>query len=152
MKLKVPDSLTIENEELSAELADAARAGGAVGEAAEAVARVFHSHLVREARFALPPLSLLRPLAEGQWKPEMADALALTDILKKEMPRMLDEHRSIVAAVKVLGALAPDGNGAEYAWLAEKLIQHARTEEEVLYPAALLVGEYLRLRRAASGS
>jgi hypothetical protein len=36
--------------------------------------------------------------------------------------------------------------------LAQKLIQHARTEEDVLYPAALLVGEYLRLRQSTAGS
>jgi hypothetical protein len=29
---------------------------------------------------------------------------------------------------------------------AERLKQHAKTEEEVLYPAAILVGEYLKLR------
>ena len=28
----------------------------------------------------------------------------------------------------------------------EKLMLHARTEEEVLYPAAILVGEYLKGR------
>jgi len=149
MKLKIPEPLTIENEELHAELAEAARAGGAVGDAAQAVARVLHSHFLREARFAMPPLSLLRPLAEGNWEPEMAEVLAVTDALKKEMPRMLEEHKSIVAALKVLGAVAGKENRTEYAWLAEKLILHARTEEEVLYPAALLVGEYVRLRQRA---
>jgi hypothetical protein len=150
MKLEIPEPLAIENEELHAELADAARAGGAVGEAALAVARVLHSHFQREARFAMPPLSLLRPLAAGHWEPAMvAEVLAVTDALKKEMPRLLEEHKSIVAALKVLGAVAGKENRTEYAWLAQKLILHARTEEEVLYPAALLVGEYLRLRQRA---
>lgn len=152
MKLKIPESLTIEQEELQTDLAEAARVGGAVGEAAQAVAKVLRSHFVRETQFAMPPLGLLRPLAEGRWTPEMPDVLALTDLLKKEMPRMLEEHRSLVAALKVLGTMAGNENRAEYAWLAEKLILHARTEEEVLYPAALLVGEYLRLRQRASES
>ena len=34
----------------------------------------------------------------------------------------------------------------EHARFAEKLMLHARTEEEVLYPAALLVSEYLKLK------
>ncbi|HEY3073721.1 MAG TPA: hypothetical protein VGJ74_00980 [Burkholderiales bacterium] len=36
----------------------------------------------------------------------------------------------------------------DYVEFAEKLINHARMEEEVLYPAAIVVGEYLRLRLA----
>jgi hypothetical protein len=32
--------------------------------------------------------------------------------------------------------------------ITEKLINHARMAEEVVYPAAILVGEYLRLRLA----
>ena len=31
----------------------------------------------------------------------------------------------------------------EYVHFAEKLTMHAQTEEQVLYPAAILVGEYL---------
>jgi hypothetical protein len=33
-----------------------------------------------------------------------------------------------------------------HARFAEKLMLHAKTEEEVLYPAAILVGEYLKLK------
>jgi hypothetical protein len=34
---------------------------------------------------------------------------------------------------------------ARHAGFAEKLTLHAQTEEEVLYPAALLVGRYVKL-------
>jgi hypothetical protein len=34
----------------------------------------------------------------------------------------------------------------EHARFAEKLMFHAQTEEEVLYPAAILVGEYLKVK------
>lgn len=34
----------------------------------------------------------------------------------------------------------------EHAEFAHKLMLHAQTEEEVLYPAALLVGEHIKLR------
>jgi hypothetical protein len=150
MKLKVPESLTVEHQELHAELAEAARAGGAVGAAAQAVAKVLHAHLAREEQIALPPLALLRPLAEGDWRPEMAEVLALTDALRRELPRMHEEHRTFVGALKALSAVAGQHDHAEYAWLAEQLILHARTEEDVLYPAALLVGDYVRLKRRAS--
>jgi hypothetical protein len=34
----------------------------------------------------------------------------------------------------------------EYVRFAEKLTLHAQTEEEVLYPAAILIGEHLKLK------
>jgi hemerythrin superfamily protein len=37
-------------------------------------------------------------------------------------------------------------NKLDYVQFAEKLTLHAQTEEEVLYPAAILVGEYLKLQ------
>jgi len=32
----------------------------------------------------------------------------------------------------------------EYVHLAERFMLHAQTEEEVLYPSAILIGEYLK--------
>jgi hemerythrin superfamily protein len=34
----------------------------------------------------------------------------------------------------------------DYTQFAEKLTLHAKNEEEILYPAALLVGEYIKLK------
>ena len=59
---------------------------------------------------------------------------------------MLNEHASIVAAVKNLAAAARRGKKPKYARFAEKLIQHARLEEEVLYPTTILIGEYIKLK------
>ena len=59
---------------------------------------------------------------------------------------MLQEHKDIVVALKNLIAAATQENKPEHAHFAEKLILHAQNEEEVLYPAAILVGEYLKLR------
>jgi hypothetical protein len=41
---------------------------------------------------------------------------------------------------------AKQENKSEYIHFAEKLKVHAQTEEEVLYPAAILVGKYLKLK------
>jgi hypothetical protein len=37
-----------------------------------------------------------------------------------------------------------------YAGFARKLILHAQTEEEILYPASILIGEYLKLKLGKS--
>ena len=66
-------------------------------------------------------------------------------LLKSELPEMLKEHKAIVAALKPLIDASKKENKMEYMHFADKLILHAKNEEEVLYPASILVGEYLKL-------
>lgn len=70
----------------------------------------------------------------------------MTRRLKAELPDMLDEHRQIVAALDKLRLAAREAGRPEYEAFAEALTLHAQTEEQVLYPAAILVGEYLASR------
>jgi hypothetical protein len=146
MEFQTPRALVVEHEELHAELETALPAGGPVGAAAQKVADALHKHFEAEDRYALPPLGLLRPLAEGRLDPEMVGVLSLTDRLKADLPQMLAEHREITAALEELSAAARQAGQERYAQFAEKLRLHAQLEEEVSYPAALLVGEYLKLK------
>ena len=124
----------------------ATKAGGAVGEAAKAVAKALHPHFVKEEEYALPPLGLLAPLSKGEVTAEMKSVLAMTGRLKKELTEMLAEHRTIVGLLEKLSAAAKKEGKSEFAVFAEKLTLHARTEEEVLYPASILIGEYVKLK------
>ena len=146
MAFTIPSPLKREHEELHAELVRATQAGGRVGEAAKGVAKVLHDHFVKEEDFALPPLGLLSSLARGKVDEEMKSVVGMTDHLKAELPKMLEEHKTVVAALKNLTAAAEADNKPEHARFAEKLMLHAQTEEEVLYPAAILIGEYLKLK------
>jgi iron-sulfur cluster repair protein YtfE (RIC family) len=62
---------------------------------------------------------------------------------------MLEEHKQIRVAVEQLRTAAREEQATRYERLAEELALHAQTEEEVLYPAAVLVGEIVRARLAA---
>ena len=146
MKLDIPQSLKSEHEELHSTLVRATKAPGRTGTEAKAVAAVLHPHFVKEEQFALPPLGLLGPLSRGEWKAEMRDVLELTDKLKAELPQMQTEHRAIVTALDRLGDAARAEGRSEFADFAEKLKSHALTEEEVSYPTAILIGEYVRLK------
>lgn len=146
MKFEIPRPLKLEHDELHADLAKATEAGGKTGEAAKQVARVLHAHFEREEEFALPPLGLLPQLAGGAILPEMAQVLALTDTLKRELPSMLEEHQTIVGALKGLIKAANEEGKPEFARFADKLMLHAQTEEVVSYPTAILIGEYLKLK------
>jgi hypothetical protein len=146
MKLKIPQSLKLEHEELHAELVRATKAGGKTGEAAKAVTKVLHNHFLKEEEFALPPIGLLAALARGKVDAQMRSVLVMTDRLKAELPDMLQEHKAVVVALKKVSAAAKQEKLPQHARFAEKLMLHAKMEEEVLYPAAILVGEYLRTR------
>jgi hypothetical protein len=146
MKLVIPTPLQKEHEQLHAKPAQATREPAPVGEAAREVARLLHPHFVKEEEYALPPLGLLAQLAGGTITAEMADVLSMTKKLKSELGTMLEEHRQIVGALDKLRAAAKAAGRSEYVEFADALIMHAQSEEQVFYPAAILVGEYVALR------
>jgi hypothetical protein len=144
MKFEIPHPLKIEHEELHGILRKATKEPGDVGDSAKAVAELMHPHFLKEEEYALPPLGLLHDLAQGKVTPDMKDVLMLTDKLKAELSRMLAEHKLIVAALEKLSLTASKANKQEYVEFAEALTRHAQTEEEVSYPTAMLIGEYVR--------
>jgi hypothetical protein len=147
--IPIPPSIQTEHEAIHAALGEATHAPGRVGTAAKELAAVLHPHFVREEQIAMPPLGLLAPLAAGDHLPDpvVSAALAMTDSLRAELPRMLAEHKAIRAAVDTLRLAAQAEQAAKYEQLADQLALHAQTEEEVLYPAAILVWDLLGARR-----
>jgi len=144
----IPASISEEHLELMAGLVNAAAERGPVGQAARDLNALLQPHFDREEQIALPPLGLLRPLLDGGLPAGAEQVLPLTDSLRAELPRMLAEHRLIAAAVDHFEQVARAENVYRYEMLAVSLRRHARTEEEVLYPAAILVGELVRARTA----
>jgi hypothetical protein len=153
MDCRIPDSLQEEHDELRARIAQAVSAGGRTGEAAKEVAALVEPHMRKEEEFALPPLSMLLSLSRGEILPEMASALAQTVRLKEAFADLCEEHLAIAAALVDLADAARRENRPAVVDLAEALLAHARTEDEFLYPAAMLVGDVLseRLRLARAG-
>ena len=145
MNYDIPLPLKQEHEELHAQLRNATQAGGEVGAAAKALAQLMHPHFVKEDEYALPPLGLLQRLTQGRVTSEMADVLKLTDRLEAELPTMLAEHKTIVAALARLQDAARSAGRDDIVRFTQALTLHAQTEEQVMYPAALLVGRLVRL-------
>ncbi|MBS4061638.1 MAG: hypothetical protein KG029_14660 [Bacteroidetes bacterium] len=146
MEFKTPISLKKEHEELHGMLNQATQLLGKTGEAAKTVAELMHPHFLKEEEYALPLLGLLPQLSSGKLTEEMKQVLPMTDKLKAELPEMLAEHKQIVAALEVLVKHATAEHHPEVAEFAEKLMLHAQTEEEVSYPTAILIGEYIRIK------
>lgn len=145
-RAELPSALQIAHQELHEEMVAATRLGGETGAAAKAVTKVLFPHVLLEEEFGIPPLSILPRLARGEIAEDMRVVLRWSDLLKAELPRMLQEHKQIVAALQVFLRAATAEQHVGYARLAQKLILHAQLEEEVLYPASIVVGEYVRLK------
>jgi Hemerythrin HHE cation binding domain len=148
VSFEVPEGMKAEHDQLHADLAALTQVGGRTGEAAIAVAEVLEPHFAKENEYALPPLALLVPLSQGKFEADMAGVLEMTDRLEAEMPTMHSEHEEIAAALKVLHDAATAESNPAGVQFAEELTAHAHEEEEVLYPASLLIRQYVKLRLA----
>lgn len=144
--MQTPESLRIEHEELHAELAALVADTGEVGAAAREVAALLHAHFEGEEELATPLLGLLPEVATGGIERGLEPAAALAQRLKFQLPQMFAEHRAIVTALERLaGAVTPEAR-PDVAQFVRKLRLHAQTEEEVLYPAAIIVGALIEAK------
>lgn len=150
----IPKPIASGHEALYSEMEAATRAGGQPGEAARAAMAVLGPHFQKEEQYALPQLGLLpglvgSPLAvEAQeLTPEQRQELRMrTERFRAELPQMFEEHARIGAALEELRKAAEEEGKTEHARLAEEIGVHARTEEQVLYPTALLIGDLAQLQ------
>jgi len=149
-KAELPPVLQMEHRDIHEEMLKATRLGGETETAAREVVKVLFPHVVLEEEFGLPPLAVLPRLARGEVTPDMARVIPLSELLKAELPRMLHEHKLIVEALQKFLRAAANEQHAGYARLAQKLIALAQLEEEVLYPASIVVGDYLKWKLGKS--
>ena len=146
--LRTPQSIAAEHAELHEVLAGATREAGALGEAAQKLEAALAPHFHREEEVATPPLGLLASIAAGEPVDDMTAVLPLTDALERELPQMLREHEPIREALAGFRTAAQAAGREDYVRFSEALAAHARQEEEILYPAAILVGRYVRAMTA----
>ncbi len=146
--IAVPSALREEHELLHAELAAAVDSGGDTGAAARVLRDRLHGHFEEEDTIALPPLGLLELLADGQVTPEMAPAVEMGRQVEERYDRYLREHQGIVDALDELEAAARAEGKPEQIAFARRLRLHAATEEQVLYPATIVIGRYIEAHLA----
>lgn len=152
MNLQIPTSLLNDHETIRATLKRAMREPGATGQAARSVMQILDGHMMREEKFAFRPLSLLPALARGETPSTLSDAIYLVEGLKKEVEQMRTEHRMISDALRRLAQDAEGEGKADYVALAEELLQHQHLEEELIYPAAIVVGELAKRLRTETAA
>lgn len=144
MPVTIPEAMKEEHEELHNELRKAIKIPGAVGKAAKHVAEVLHPHFEKENEIALPVVGVARELAEGKTSPDFPKAVELFEKFRAEYDKMLQEHVEIVKALNELEKTARKAKKKAAVEFAKKLKLHAKTEEDLTYPAVLMVGKLLK--------
>lgn len=142
----IPEGLVIEHDEIHERLVALLDAPAPVGPAAKKLADLLHHHFPLENDIALPPLGWLLPLSNGSELPDASATLEQTSRLRELLPSMLEEHREIHRAAEALHAAGVAAGSDAAVQFAADLRAHARHEEDVLYPAAILVGDLLQTR------
>ncbi|NLI74082.1 MAG: hypothetical protein GX369_04840 [Euryarchaeota archaeon] len=141
--MEIPSSLRKEHDELLSILEAAMAESGKVGEMAQIVSDRLMPHFRREEELALPQLGILTLSGVGRVE-QPEEIHKLTDRMKEELPRMLEEHVQIAIALEALRIEAESAGMKEYVEFADRLLLHAQMEEEILYPTALLIGSYVK--------
>lgn len=138
-----PYGLSAIHQDFLSQLKKVASESGDVGAAARAVVGVLEPHIKLEESVVLPVLSYAVDAAGGNasLNPELP---ARSARLKAELPLLLDAESNIFGTLVELYAVADADGRSEIVQLAERMIWHETNDAEILYPAAVLVGDTAR--------
>jgi DNA-binding response OmpR family regulator len=148
-RLEIPKALQRDRDDLRSQLARVAGEEGQLAEMASRCVQVLHAHILREERFALPPLSLLPLLANGFVWTEMGPGVAMAETLNANLPDMLEDHEEMLVVLRALEQAARQAGRSDVTLLVQRLMEHGELEAEVLYPAAIVAGRFLETQLAA---
>jgi hypothetical protein len=150
MSTHAAESVRNEHQKLFAAVEQAANEPGRLGRTAREVLGLLQAHFTQEEQYVLPVLELLPKIAWNGVTPAMASVLPIARRLKAELPLLLLQHKDIVAALERMRFQASEAGHQDYERCAAALIRHACEEEDVHYPAAIVVGQFLELKLAAT--
>ena len=145
-KPAVPSSIKKEHEALLDQVHPITLFPDSTGLIAKKLEELMVHHFIEEENFVLPPLGLLPSLSSGQLPEQTREILLLTEKLKSQMTHLSVEHQLIKAYMDELKQAAAKDNHPGVLEFEKELHQHATIEEEVLFPSAILIGEYLKLK------
>lgn len=145
-KPEVPSSIQKEHENLLNRIHMLTLLEDSTGLAARKLHNLMQHHFTEEEDFVLPQLGLLPLLASGKLPDQSKEVIQLSEKLKSHLSHLSVEHQLIKAYVDELKQVATKENLLEIIEFEKELQKHADTEEEVFFPSAVLIGEYLKLK------
>lgn len=144
MKLKTPKAIIHGHKNLIEEMEGVIATGGKIAEKARILKGTMASHFKKEEEYALPPLGLLLSLSEGNWQINPEEAIKMADNLQLKLAEMTQDHLDIKDVLNELKLIAEEEKNFMVIYFVRNLVSHMELEDEVLYPATILVGNYLK--------
>lgn len=145
-KPQVPSSIKKEHEYLLDKIHKITLFQDSTGRAAIKLNDLLQHHFTEEEDYVLPPLGILPLLASGKLPDSTKEVTQLCEQLKSQLLHLSAEHQLIKAFMDELMQSATNENHPGIIEFEKELEKHANTEEEVFFPAAILIGEYLKLK------
>lgn len=144
----VPSSIKKEHENLLEQIHRITLFRDSAGLVARKLNDLMQHHFKEEEDLALPPLGVLSLLASGEIPEQSHDIIVWTEKLKSQLTHLSVEHQLIKAYMDELRQADTNGSHPEIIAFEKEVHKHANIEEEVFFPAAILIGEYLKLKVA----
>lgn len=145
-KAEVPFSIKQEHDTLLRQIQKLSLFEDSAGQAGKKLHQLIEHHFKEEESFVLPQLGLLPLLASGKLPDRGAEVIELSGKLESHLLHLKAEHQLIKAYVDELKQVAAKKDLPEIIALEEELKKHANTEEEIFFPAAVLVRDFLKLK------
>jgi hypothetical protein len=137
-------ALKQDHDELRAELAKATMEFGELGEVAKQVAKLCLPHFEIEEQVVFPLFSIVGDVTDGN---VLAGIDAIHDLVNRFNEQREDlgkQHHAMIRAIESLWQIACEEGNEAVISLVHDLKSHEAMEEEVLYPAVLLIIKYAR--------
>jgi hypothetical protein len=145
---EIPQSQFVEHQDNLEHLQRLSGRPGALGMLAVKAHALFKQLDAREAEYVMPPLSLLPALADGKVTPDMRWALDMADRVKADREVIFQEQSQLIGVLNELQMAGQRAHDAEAIDFAKSAATDTLTDEEILEPTVLVIGDLLRARLA----
>jgi hypothetical protein len=144
-KPAVPSVLKKEHDQFLETMTRISSFQDSTGRVAKKLYELMAYHFKEEEEYVLPPLGLLPAFAIGKIPEQTEKVIQLTERFKSNSAKMIAEHQMIKAYLDEMMLAGAKENHLEIPGFEQELQKHAAAEEEVFFPTAILIGEYLKL-------
>lgn len=141
----MPASIKAEHESLLYQIRTFAQFPDSTGIVAKKLQELMEHHFSEEENYVLPQLGLLDGLTRAELPQESDEIIKLTEQFKSQRQHISAEHQMIKAHLNELSNAAEYNSHDIKSFLLE-VEKHAALEEEILFPASILVGDYLAIK------
>ncbi|MDD3437548.1 MAG: hypothetical protein PHC64_10390 [Candidatus Gastranaerophilales bacterium] len=144
MKLKTPKAISHGHANLCRELRGIINKYKNNEEQIKLLEKLMAEHFHKEEKYAMPPLGLLLTLSEGNWEINKETAIEMSQTVNSKLVELKEDHKKISKIVAQLDLIAKKENNSDLEIFLNNLIIHMDLEDEVLYPTAILIGDYFK--------